>query len=224
MPTLEHIRALCVDYDRTLTDDDLAPHPLAMDALTRARKAGLRVIVVSGRDAPFLDRKVGHVSDLLVAENGCLIGTPGETARPTSRSDTAWRSRLEALDIEFEVQKLLVSFDTTHYDAVHRTLDGAPVDLIRNRDRTMILPRGVDKASGVRLALDRINIPPASAAAAGDGENDLVMLRLVGHGIAVANAVPELKAAAQHVTKAAGGAGVAEWIDTMWLPSQGVMP
>lgn len=224
MRGVEHIRALCVDYDRTLTDDDLRPHPRALDMLGRARKHGLRVVVVSGRDAPFLDREVGHVADLLVAENGCLMGVPGENARPTHVCDLSWRDRLSELDIEFETQRLMVSFDTEHFERVEGALDGAPVDLVRNRDRTMILPKGVDKASGVRHALARLDVAAAHAAAAGDGENDIVMLNSVGHGIAVANAVPELKRIAHTVTRSPGGEGVAEWLEDAWLASRRSAP
>lgn len=219
------IRVIGVDYDRTLTDERLDPHPDALDALTRARKRGLRVVVISGRDAPFLERELSHVADLFVAENGCLIGAPGETPRPTGACDLGYRARLERLDgIEFEHGQVLSSFDTTHYDAVAAAVRGAPVDLVRNRDRTMILPRGTDKALGMRAALDRLDVPPEAAAAAGDGENDLPLLRSVGYGIAVSNAVDELKRAAHHVTRGYGGAGVAEWVREVWLPFREVSP
>ena len=41
-------RALAVDYDGTLTMDDV-PNERAMSALREARRAGLRVILVTGR-------------------------------------------------------------------------------------------------------------------------------------------------------------------------------
>lgn len=211
------IIALGVDYDRTLTDDALRPHPDALDALARARKHGLQVVVISGRDAPFLDRELGHVADLLVAENGCLIGAPGEKPSPTAACDIGYRRRLDGLNVTFDHGEVMSSFDTDHYDAVAEALRGAPVDLIRNRDRTMVLPRGLDKAVGMRAALRRLGVEPNAAAAAGDGENDIPLLRSVGYGIAVANAVDELKREATHVTRAAAGAGVAEWVHGVWL-------
>lgn len=214
-----HVEVLGVDYDRTLTDDSLRPHPAALDALTLARKHGLRVVVISGRDAPFLERELAHVADLFVAENGCLIGAPGQRPQPTRACDVDHRARLQELaDVEFEHGEVLSSFDTDHYDRVAAVLDGAPVDLVRNRDRTMILPRGIDKAFGMRAALHRLDVPPERAAAAGDGENDLPLLQSVAHGVAVANAVDELKRAADHVTREPGGAGVAEWVREVWLP------
>lgn len=217
------ISVLATDYDRTLTDDSLTPVPEALDALARARKLGLRVVIVSGRDWPFLEREVGHVADVLVAENGCLVGRPGEQPRATAARATSLRPLLNSLAIEFEHGEVLASFAAEHEPLVRARLDGASVQLIRNRDRTMLLPEGVDKASGLMAALHLLGATADVAAAAGDGENDVPMLVLVRHGIAVANAVPELKAHAASLTRSPGGLGVAEWLEEAWIPAQGAM-
>lgn len=51
--------------------------------------------------------------------------------------------------------------------------------------------------------------------AVGDAENDHAMLALCGYGVAVANAVPALKARAHLVTRGERGAGVAEVIERL---------
>jgi len=55
--------------------------------------------------------------------------------------------------------------------------------------------------------LDRMRIAPSRIAYVGDDLLDLPGVRLAGFGVAVANAVPELKAHADYVTRAAGGGG-----------------
>lgn len=211
------IDALAVDYDRTITDLRLQLSARAVDGLARARRAGKKVIVVSGRGLDFLEREVGHLADALVGENGCFLLHAGE--RRCLAPDLDLDAALASLPIEIERGTLIASVDARHEgllrDALARA--GASVDLIRNRDRVMVLPRGVDKARGVLAALDALGIDPARAAAAGDGENDVAMLSAVGYGVAVANAVDEVKAVARYVCDGAGGDGLARWIDEVWL-------
>jgi Cof subfamily protein (haloacid dehalogenase superfamily) len=72
-------------------------------------------------------------------------------------------------------------------------------------------PPRVDKATGVRRALSTIDIEPADAVAFGDMPNDLPMLALCGHGVAMANAHPDLFVAATTVAPCVHDDGVA-WV------------
>lgn len=212
-------KALAVDFDRTLTDESLRLVPRALDALARARKHGARIVVVSGRDAAFLAREVGSHADAIVAENGCFLihgARPARRLGPTIDIPAA----LASLAIPWERGLAHASAALEHEQELRDALTraGIDADLVRNRDRVMALPRGVDKALGTLAALETLGISPQRAAAAGDGENDVAMLRAVGYGIAVANAVPELKAIARHVCARAGGDGLADWIEREWLP------
>lgn len=215
------IRALATDFDRTLTDESLQAAPRALAALRAARAAGLKVLVVSGRDLPFLAREVGDAADLLVGENGCLVMKPGEDPVPVCPTRHDLRQAFAAAAFPLEYQSVLASAAIEHEATLGRMLRAAGVeaDLIRNKDRVMVLPRGVDKAAGLQRALALLNVEPARCAAAGDGENDVVMLQSVGYGIAVANAVPDLRAIAAHVTARPGGEGLADWVHEVWLPA-----
>lgn len=212
------IVALAADYDRTLTDVDLGPVPAALDALALARRRGKRIVVVSGRGLDFLAREVGDAADALVAENGALVRGPDGVVRSAGGS---WdvRARLDALGIPVEHGDRIASFDREHEPVVRKVLEEARLDvvLVPNRDRMMALPRGVDKAAGLRRALALLGIDPARAAAVGDAENDIAMLLSVGHGLAVANAVEDLKAIAHETLPEQGGHGVAAWITRRWL-------
>jgi hydroxymethylpyrimidine pyrophosphatase-like HAD family hydrolase len=86
------------------------------------------------------------------------------------------------------------------------------LQIIRNKDAVMVLPAGVDKASGLSRALAELGIAPSRTVAVGDAENDLALLAACGSGVAVANALDPLKARASWVTQGERGAGVEEVI------------
>ena len=64
-----------------------------------------------------------------------------------------------------------------------------------------VMDGSVDKAAGVKCLCERYGIPPEQAAAFGDGENDVAMLRAVGYGFAMANAPERVKKQVGNVTK-----------------------
>jgi hydroxymethylpyrimidine pyrophosphatase-like HAD family hydrolase len=92
---------------------------------------------------------------------------------------------------------------------------GLDLQVILNKGSVMVLPASVDKASGLRAALDVLAIPSHSVVGIGDAENDQAFLGMCGCGVAVANALDTVKAAAGRVTRAEAGAGVREIIDSL---------
>lgn len=64
-----------------------------------------------------------------------------------------------------------------------------------------IMAENISKWGGLQELMARLNIPSEQVIAAGDYTNDLPMIRGAGIGIAVANALPEVKAAAGYVTE-----------------------
>ncbi|RSD28183.1 Cof-type HAD-IIB family hydrolase [Mesobacillus subterraneus] len=64
-----------------------------------------------------------------------------------------------------------------------------------------ILPAGGSKAEGIKKMIERLGFKTEDVYAFGDGLNDLEMLETVGTGVAMGNAVPELKELANMVTK-----------------------
>ena len=78
----------------------------------------------------------------------------------------------------------------------------------------MILPSGVNKASGLQAALQALGLSPETVIGVGDAENDHAFLEICGLPVAVANAVPALKTKAALVTQHSAGAGVTELIES----------
>jgi hypothetical protein len=77
----------------------------------------------------------------------------------------------------------------------------------------MLLPPGVNKATGLAAALDALNLSPLNVLAIGDAENDHAFLIASGCSVAVANALEAVKGTADMVTVADHGAGVSEVIN-----------
>ncbi len=61
---------------------------------------------------------------------------------------------------------------------------------------------GIDKGTAIVHIAEELGVPLAHTYAFGDGRNDICMLEAAGHGIAMGNAIPETKAAAEYVTDA----------------------
>lgn len=70
-------------------------------------------------------------------------------------------------------------------------------------------PVGVSKASGLALVAERLGVAQADVLAIGDGRNDLEMLRWAGRGVAMGQAIEEVRAAADAVTETVYDDGVA---------------
>lgn len=72
--------------------------------------------------------------------------------------------------------------------------------------------RGANKGSALRGLCEVLGIDIRDAVAFGDGINDLTMIRDAGTGVAMANADPAVKAAADMITDTNNNAGVAKTI------------
>jgi len=78
-----------------------------------------------------------------------------------------------------------------------------------------IMPAEVSKWSAVRRLADRWQIDECEICAVGDDVNDLAMIRAAGLGVAMGNALPEVKAAADRIAPTHDDEGliqVVEWI------------
>ncbi len=75
---------------------------------------------------------------------------------------------------------------------------GRTVNALQNGVCIDIPPAGIDKGEGVARYADRMGVPHGNVYCAGDNMNDYAMIDRF-HGLAVENAVPALKAAAEAV-------------------------
>lgn len=72
--------------------------------------------------------------------------------------------------------------------------------------------KGVSKGHAVKVLIDRYGIKPEELICIGDNENDISMIEFAGLGIAMGNAIEEVKKVAQYVTDTNKNDGVAKAI------------
>lgn len=77
----------------------------------------------------------------------------------------------------------------------------------------------VSKAAGIRQVLAKLGLQPSQAIAFGDGVNDMEMIDVVGMGIAMGNAVADLRHRADFVTRHVDEDGVAHALQVLGLIS-----
>lgn len=80
-----------------------------------------------------------------------------------------------------------------------------------------ILHKKVDKGAGVKMLADHLGIAQENIMALGDQANDTAMIEYAGVGVAMGNAIPELKSVAQFVTRSNTEDGVAHAIEKFVL-------
>lgn len=212
-------RALATDYDGTIATEGCVDAPTA-DALKRLRAAKVSVLLVTGRELSDLLRLPVDLKlfDLIVAENGGVLFTPldGATQLLAAGPPKGFVEELHRRGVApISVGPCIVATWQPHDVAVMETIRdmGLELSVIFNKGAVMILPTGVNKASGLAEALKSLHLAAVDVVAVGDAENDHAFLQACGFGVAVANALPALKERADHVTKTDHGAGVVELID-----------
>jgi len=100
--------------------------------------------------------------------------------------------------------------------AKHVGLEG-DITYSTNNGLVEIVPLGISKATGVEELARPQGIAAADVLAFGDMPNDVPMLRWAGHGVAMGNAHPDARAAADEVTAANTDDGLARVLERWWV-------
>lgn len=217
-----HYLALATDYDGTLAEDGKVRNEV-IDALLRLQDSGRKLVLVTGRELDELIRVFPRIDvfDKVVAENGALLYTP--KPKPTERAlaeapppELAASLRTRGVT-PLSCGRIIVATWQPHEQTVLTVIreQGLELEVIFNKGAVMILPSGVNKASGLEAALGELGIAAHDTVGAGDAENDHSLLAACGLGVAVANAVPALKRRADLVTSGARGDGIIELCDRL---------
>lgn len=221
---------LASDYDGTLAEEGVV-QPKTLEALEKLRQSGRHPVLVTGREMPDLIATFPdyEVFRLIVAENGALLYDPVTKVEtvlceppPEAFVEKLRRKRVAPLS----AGRVIVGTLEDQKDAVLDTIQelGLELQMIFNKGSLMILPSGVNKATGVRAALDRLCLSPHNTVAVGDAENDHAFLSACERGVSVENGLPALKERADWVTTKRAGAGVAELIGRLIENDLGDVP
>lgn len=217
-------RALATDYDGTIAYEGKVDDA-TVDALRRARAAGIRLIMVTGRELVdlFNTFEHQHLFERIVAENGAVVYDPTSASLetlapppPPALVELLARQRVP-LSVGHSIVATVEPHEHQVLAAIHEL--GLEWHVIFNKGSVMALPADITKATGLAPALAAIGLTHDETVGVGDAENDQVFLRACALAVAVGNALPSVKELADLVTAGARGAGVAELVDR-WLAGE----
>lgn len=208
---------LATDYDGTIAFDGKVDEA-TVEALRHAKGNGLRLVLVTGRELTDLFNTFEHsiLFDRIVAENGAVLYDPATKAVEliSSPPPPALVEALERQSVPLSIGHSIVATVEPYEHQVLAAIRHLRLEwhVIFNKGSVMALPADVTKATGLAPALAALQISADRTVGVGDAENDQAFLRMCGLAVAVDNALPIVKAAADVVTAGARGDGVIELI------------
>ncbi len=212
---------LAADYDGTIAMDGKVDES-TLSALERLRTSGRRAILLTGRQLDDLLSVCPRLSvfDHVVAENGAVLYEP-RTRQQTllgEQPPARFIQRLRELTgNSIGVGKVIVDTRVPHHIAALQAIQemGLELQIVFNGDSVMVLPTGVNKASGMEHALRMLGLSPHEAIGIGNAQNDHSFLKRCECAVAVANALPAIRELAAFTTAGESGQGVVEVIDEL---------
>ncbi|MFF0104843.1 HAD family hydrolase [Streptomyces hirsutus] len=159
------------------------------------------------------------VDGLTLIEPGYLMPHPTLPAVRVERRDDLWVR---------PISKVLLRHPRLTDDelaATARSAVGSLATVTMSGPGTVELqPCGVTKATGLALAAEHLGLEPGRTVAFGDMPNDIPMFDWAAHGVAMANAHPELKAVADEVTTSNEDDGVAVVLERLFGGAEPYVP
>ena len=214
------MKAVVIDIDGTLTD---MQRRLDLRAAAAIRELTVPVILASGNVLGFVKcaAKLIGTSDIMIAENGGVVSMGFDGPVHVGGNKARCQEVLEILGEHFDLEELdgterrsevalRRNFDI---DAARQVLvDGniRGIELVDTGFAVHIKTVDVNKGTALVEVAKLMGLDTRDIVAIGDSTNDIEMLRAAGLGVAVGNAHPALKDAADLVTTAKYGAGVLE--------------
>ncbi len=200
-----------VIYDPA-TDRVLAARTLPIDALAQLAEIATRVIPGAGLA---VERIGERAHDTATPQ---FVSSPGyeHAWLNPDNTEVSFQDLLSAPAIKLLIRKSgAASADMAAELAKHVGSEG-DLTYSTNNGLVEIVPRGISKATGVAEVAEPLGIADADIVAFGDMPNDVPMLLWAGLGVAMGNAHPDAKAAANEVTATNADDGVAQVLERWW--------
>ena len=155
-----------------------------------------------------------HPSLLVTLETGEIAysNRPIADYETTIASDLAGIAKIEG------ALKILVRLDNEETLDIIR--EGLTEDLyytVANGYLIQIMDKAATKWNGIKAMLELGNCSPAETAYFGDDNDDIESIKMCGMGVAVSNAIDEVKAVADHIAESNDADGVARFIERVLL-------
>lgn len=221
------LRAVATDVDGTLTDRRRRINTTAVEAIRTLVDAGITVMLASGNTVCFMD----SISKM-IGTDGTIIGENGGVYRRGFSGPLQVVGDRQVCLEAFEILRDYFAgkgVELEQYSAEYRFADvafarnidpaeaqaviqvqGLDVRVLDTGFAIHLQPPGVSKGAAMRELAVEMGIPTSEILAIGDSENDIEMLEAAGVGVAVANATPATRMAADVVTSRPHGDGFVE--------------
>lgn len=264
---------IALDLDGTLTNSEKIITPRTFDALMKAQREGVRLVLASGRPtfgiaALANQLQLADYGGYVLSYNGGRIIDWCEKTVIFSQVvdqklvpilyDFAEKAQLPI--VTYLPEAILASKNEGEYLAEEARINGMPVVVAQNfveeamqisggstkflipgepelliqlesemkaalseqmevfRSAPFFLelpPKGIDKAQSLQRLLTHLGLERDRLMAFGDGFNDLSMIQFAGQGVAMANAVEEVKSIADFVTTSNEEDGIAHALEQL---------
>ncbi len=123
--------------------------------------------------------------------------------------------------VKFPVAKCLMMDHPAHLEEVEQLVKqkfGDSLNVFRSAPFFLeVMPQGIEKAAALNILGEKTGIRQEEMIACGDGHNDISMISYAGLGVAMENAQPAVKRAADIITKSNDEDGVAHVIEKFIL-------
>lgn len=168
---------------------------------------------------------VGHDTGIITYEGDCAIsgnGVDKYIELETRINGIGIKETDRFVDyVTFPVNKCLMTGEPSHMEGVEKDLANkfkTELNIFRSEPFFVeIMPKNIDKAYSLGKLLDHLNLTKDQMICCGDGFNDLSMIKYAGLGVAMANAQPVVKEAADFITASNDEDGVADVIEKFML-------
>lgn len=217
-------RALVTDVDGTLTDAARRLDPHAVRALRVLTDRGWPVVLATGNVLPIalaLHRSLG-LRGPIVAENGGLllefVAGKERVRRLTDRAVAARAVRaaaaggipLRRLFTDRWRETEVALEPTVALRTLRAAVRGYPVTVESTGYAIHVMERGGGKLPALRRALAPLGLAPSDCVVAGDGDNDVAMLRAAGWAVSFPTGSRRARGAAGYVARAPHARGFVE--------------
>lgn len=199
-------------YD-SATDRILSAQTLSIEVLTQLAEVATRVIPGAGLAVERVGRSAHD------AATPQFLSSPGyeHAWLNPDNTEVSLDDVLSAPAVKLLIRKAgMPSADMAAALAPHVGIEG-DLTYSTNNGLVEVVPLGVSKATGVDEIARPLGITAEDVIAFGDMPNDIPMLLWAGHGVAMGNAHPEAKAAADEVTTSNIDDGLARVLERWWL-------
>lgn len=180
-------------------------HDTALKIVDACYELDVPNIMAEVQDSVFIDRyDENFVSffQALEAEDTQSTLTIGSLRKKLTEDPTS----LLIAPTEQQVELLQNELNKSHAELVEHRNWAAPWNIIE------IVRKGIHKAVGLKKISNYFGIPQERIIAFGDEDNDLEMIDYAGVGVAMGNAIDEIKNIAKHITDTNENSGVASFL------------